>query len=53
MRFDERTGQLRFDESLVPASGKVGYIDLESQSWPHGASGAAWAHAALFLPGAD
>lgn len=48
--FDERTGRLRFDPSIVSPSGKMGYIDLEFQQWPHGPSGPAWAHAALFLP---
>lgn len=50
LRFDPVTGQLRFDETLVSAAGRAGYIDLDNQSWPHGASGAAWGHAALFLP---
>jgi hypothetical protein len=48
--FDEQTGRLRFDQTIVSPSGKIGYIDLEVQQWPHRASGAAWAHAALFLP---
>ncbi len=47
--FDPRTGRLRFDPSLVSPAGKLGYIDLEGQSWAHGATGPAWAHAALFL----
>ena len=47
--FDERSGTLSFDPSLGSTAGKPGYIDLEAQQWQHGASGAAWAHAALFL----
>ena len=47
---DPETGRLAFDPTIASASGRVGYIDLEQQSWPHGASGAASAHAALFLP---
>lgn len=49
LMFDERSGKLRFDPSFRSASGKIGYIDLEGQQWQHGASGAAWAHAALFI----
>jgi hypothetical protein len=47
--FDERTGKLRFDPSFRSATGQLGYIDLEAQQWQHGPTGAAWAHAALFL----
>ena len=50
---DERSGQLRFDPSVRSAGSRVGYIDLEGQQWQHGASGPAWAHAALFLPSRD
>ena len=50
LRFDSRTGQLRFDDSFASSTGRAGYIDLEHQKWPHGDSGAAWGHAALFLP---
>lgn len=48
--FDPQTGQLRFDETVASAVGRAGYVDLDRQSWPHGESGAAWGHAALFLP---
>jgi hypothetical protein len=48
--FDDRTGQLRFDPTILSPAGKIGYIDLEVQQWRHGPSGPAWAHAALFLP---
>ena len=47
--FDRRNGRLSFDPSFGSTSGKIGYIDLENQNWQHGPSGAAWAHAALFL----
>lgn len=50
LRFDQATGTLSFDEAIVSPSGQAGYIDLDNQSWPHGASGPAWGHAALFLP---
>ena len=50
LRFDRATGRLRIDESIRSAAGQAGYIDLDSQQWPHGASGPAWGHAALFLP---
>jgi len=47
--FDSRTGTLSFDTSFRSPGGKLGYIDLEGQQWQHGTSGAAWAHAALFI----
>lgn len=50
--FDERTGNLSFDPSFRSATGKLGYVDLEGQQWPHGPSGPAWAHAALFIEAA-
>lgn len=50
LHYDPQTGGLAFDSTIISASGKVGYIDLEQQSWPHGTSGSARAHAALFLP---
>ncbi len=49
LKFDQRQGLLRFDDTLASARGEPGYIDLEIQAWPHGASGPAWAHAALFV----
>jgi hypothetical protein len=50
--FDERSGKLRFDTSFGQRADRPGYIDLEAQQWQHGASGAAWGHAALFLEAA-
>jgi hypothetical protein len=47
---DPATGQLRPDASIVAPDGTRGYISLDRPDWPHGASGAAWAHAGLFLP---
>ena len=49
LKFDEQTGTLRFDTTIN--TGEPGYIDFEHQKWPHGDSGAAWAHAALFVGG--
>ena len=51
LRFDERNGRLSFDARIGSPGGEPGYIDLENQTWPHGQTGPAWAHAALFLPG--
>jgi hypothetical protein len=48
LRFDETTGQLSFDPALQ-GDGRPGYISLKQQAWPHGPSGPAWGHAALFL----
>lgn len=53
LRHDPVTGGLAFDPDIGSASGVPGYIDLERQAWPHGDSGPAWAHAALFLPAGD
>lgn len=49
LNFDSSTGRLQFDPAIRSRGGKVGYLDLEAQDWPHGPSGAAWGHAALFL----
>ena len=49
LRFDERTGGLAFDAALS-GEGRTGYLSLADQAWPHGATGRAWGHAALFLP---
>ena len=48
LRFDDQTGQLTFDPALS-GEGQAGYVSLKKPTWPHGASGAAWGHAALFL----
>lgn len=50
LRFDAQTGELSFDPAFG-ADDQPGYLDLRTQSWPHGPSGSAWGHAALFLPG--
>lgn len=49
LRFDDKSGRLSFDESMS-SDGQAGYLSLKNQQWPHGATGIAWAHAALFLP---
>lgn len=49
LRFDELTGRLSFDPALN-GEGRTGYVSLKNQSWPHGPTGPAWGHAALFLP---
>ncbi len=46
-RVDARTGQLEWDESLRLDNGQLG-ISLKREEWPHGATGEAFAHAALF-----
>ncbi len=48
LRFDAATGRLSFD-SAVRNAGPDGYLSLENQPWPHGPTGPAWGHAALFL----
>lgn len=56
LRFDESNGNLAFDpdftgkkKGLLFERPHLGYISLDQPSWPHGDSGAAWGHAALFL----
>jgi hypothetical protein len=49
LRFEAQTGRLSFDPA-VNGDGQSGYLSLKNQSWPHGPTGPAWAHAALFLP---
>jgi hypothetical protein len=48
LRFDDQTGQLTFDPAFS-GDGQAGYISLKGPAWPHGVSGTAWGHAALFL----
>ncbi len=59
LRFNRNTGRLGFDHRFrdTPAEGtfsflapaRPGYISLDKAGWPHGRTGAAWGHAALFL----
>jgi hypothetical protein len=49
LRFDAGDGDLSFDIALND-EGRAGYLSLVDQPWPHGATGPAWGHAALFLP---
>jgi hypothetical protein len=46
---DARTGRLRWDESLRAEDGSLG-ISFRRERWPHGATGEAFGHAALFRP---
>lgn len=48
-RLDARTGRLRWDETLRSADGSLG-ISFRRERWPHGATGEAFGHAALFRP---
>ncbi|MDQ1468664.1 MAG: methanethiol oxidase [Bryobacterales bacterium] len=49
LRFDAESGGLSFDPAFK-GEGQTGYLSLRNQSWPHGPTGPAWGHAALFLP---
>jgi hypothetical protein len=53
LRFDEKIGRLSFDQDFGATTGRPGYVDLATQNWQHGASGEAWAHAALFMQGGN
>lgn len=46
---DPSSGSVSFD-STIGSAARPGYLDFDRVDWPHGASGRAWAHAALFLP---
>lgn len=50
LRFDPKTGSLKYDERLVDAKGRRGFLDFAREDWPHGKTGPAWGHAALFIP---
>jgi hypothetical protein len=48
-RLDARTGALRWDESFRSPGGPLG-VSFVRERWPHGATGEAFGHAALFRP---
>jgi hypothetical protein len=48
-RVDARTGRLAWDESLRSPDGSLG-VSFRRAAWPHGATGEAFGHAALFRP---
>jgi hypothetical protein len=50
LRLDPLSGALSPDERVRSSDGRSGYLDLALENWPHGRTGAAWAHAALFMP---
>jgi hypothetical protein len=46
---DSTTGAIRWDESFRSADGALG-VSFVRERWPHGATGEAFGHAALFRP---
>ena len=46
---DPATGRVRMDPTVGSAT-RPGYLGFHRESWPHGSTGPAWAHAAVFLP---
>jgi hypothetical protein len=46
-RIDTATGRLTWDESLRSADGRLG-VSFVREGWPHGTTGEAFGHAALF-----
>ena len=46
-RFDSTTGRLSWDESFHDADGRLG-VNFVREHWPHGNTGEAFGHAALF-----
>ena len=63
LRFDAASGAMEFDPDFAEyrtdsplnifRSKSVGYISLDREEWPHGNSGTAWGHAAVFLSGGE
>lgn len=61
LRFDENTGRIEFDSGFadyrsdsllnIIRSKSTGYISLDREEWPHGNTGTAWGHAAVFFDG--
>lgn len=49
VRLDARTGRLRWDESFRGPDGALG-VSFVRERWPHGVTGEAFGHAALFRP---
>ena len=49
MRIDSRTGALSWDQSIRSPDGSLG-INFNRTTWPHGATGPATGHSALFHP---
>jgi len=47
LRFDETTGQLSIDDRFASKAGEPG-VEFDRASWPHGDSGAAFVHGAIF-----
>lgn len=57
LRYDPDSGALEYDKQFrgkmpggLPGQKASGYVSLERNDWPHGDTGPAWGHAALFLP---
>lgn len=48
-RVDSTTGRLSWDESLKSPDGQLG-VTFQREQWPHGRTGHAFGHAALFRP---
>ena len=60
LRFDEETGALAFDKTfqgkqkgLILSRKHDGYVSFDRPVWPHGETGMAFGHAAIFLSEAD
>ncbi len=60
LRIDEETGALAFDKGfqgkqkgLILSRKRDGYISFDRPAWPHGETGTAFGHAAIFLDEED
>lgn len=61
LRFDDSSGRIEFDSDFADyrsdsplnifRSKSTGYISLDRKEWPHGPTGTAWGHAAVFFDG--
>ena len=50
LRLNDKSGALSFDDQFADAKGRKGFLDFTRAEWPHGSTGPAWGHAALFVP---
>ena len=61
LRIDESSGRIEYDPDFADyrsdswrnlfRSKSTGYISLDRDEWPHGSTGTAWGHAAVFFDG--
>lgn len=50
VNIDRETGKLTLDETFKEKGATQPGLDFNRQTWPHGNTGSAWVHGALFGP---